>query len=139
MIRASAVVAPLPIWKAADLSEPTPSAEKTALESYVPPAKPSLDASMLRGMTVLIVDDNATNRTILKELAVKWEMKPRSQSTPASVDHRVAITSVIMESLSGLMHATRPMPRRPNPIPRSPGGPTFPHPALRSASLTTGS
>ena len=39
-------------------------------------AKPSLDASMLRGVPVLIVDDNATNRTILKELAMKWEMKP---------------------------------------------------------------
>ncbi len=39
-------------------------------------AKPSLDASMLRGLGVLIVDDNATNRTILKELALKWEMKP---------------------------------------------------------------
>jgi signal transduction histidine kinase/DNA-binding response OmpR family regulator len=39
-------------------------------------AKPSLDASMLRGVAVLIVDDNATNRVILKELAAKWEMKP---------------------------------------------------------------
>ena len=39
-------------------------------------AKPSLDASMLRGIAVLIVDDNATNRMILKELALKWEMKP---------------------------------------------------------------
>src|SRR6201999_1702879 len=39
-------------------------------------AKPSLDASMLRGVAVLIVDDNATNRMILKELALKWEMKP---------------------------------------------------------------
>jgi signal transduction histidine kinase/CheY-like chemotaxis protein len=39
-------------------------------------AKPTLDASMLRGVAVLIVDDNATNRTILKELALKWEMKP---------------------------------------------------------------
>ena len=41
-----------------------------------PAAKPSLDASMLRGLAVLIVDDNATNRMILKELATKWEMKP---------------------------------------------------------------
>jgi signal transduction histidine kinase/CheY-like chemotaxis protein len=38
--------------------------------------KPSLDASMLRGVAVLIVDDNATNRMILKELTLKWEMKP---------------------------------------------------------------
>jgi signal transduction histidine kinase/CheY-like chemotaxis protein len=39
-------------------------------------AKPSLDATMLRGVAVLIVDDNATNRMILRELALKWEMKP---------------------------------------------------------------
>ncbi len=39
-------------------------------------AKPSLDASMLHGLAVLIVDDNATNRMILRELAMKWEMKP---------------------------------------------------------------
>jgi len=39
-------------------------------------AKPSLDASMLRGVAVLIVDDNSTNRTILKELVLRWEMKP---------------------------------------------------------------
>jgi len=38
--------------------------------------KPSMDATMLRGLTVLIVDDNATNRTILKEMALKWEMQP---------------------------------------------------------------
>ena len=31
---------------------------------------------MLRGVAVLIVDDNATNRMILRELALKWEMKP---------------------------------------------------------------
>jgi signal transduction histidine kinase/CheY-like chemotaxis protein len=40
------------------------------------PAKPLLDASMLRGVAMLIVDDNATNRMILRELAMKWEMKP---------------------------------------------------------------
>jgi signal transduction histidine kinase/DNA-binding response OmpR family regulator len=38
--------------------------------------KPSLDASTLRGVAVLIVDDNATNRMILRELTLKWEMKP---------------------------------------------------------------
>jgi signal transduction histidine kinase/CheY-like chemotaxis protein len=47
-----------------------------ALQKGAATTKPSLDASMLRGMTVLIVDDNATNRVILKELALKWEMKP---------------------------------------------------------------
>jgi signal transduction histidine kinase/CheY-like chemotaxis protein len=39
-------------------------------------AKASQDISTLHGLSVLIVDDNATNRTILKELTLKWEMKP---------------------------------------------------------------
>jgi signal transduction histidine kinase/DNA-binding response OmpR family regulator len=47
-----------------------------SLQKGVAAAKPSLDASMLRGLAVLIVDDNATNRMILRELAAKWEMKP---------------------------------------------------------------
>jgi signal transduction histidine kinase/CheY-like chemotaxis protein len=46
-----------------------------ALQKGTAATKPSLDASMLRGLPVLIVDDNETNRTILKELAAKWEMK----------------------------------------------------------------
>ena len=50
--------------------------QKGAATATVMAAKPSMDASMLRGVTVLIVDDNETNRIILKELALKWEMKP---------------------------------------------------------------
>jgi PAS domain S-box-containing protein len=40
------------------------------------PVAPSLAPACLRGMQVLIVDDNATNRHILAELARSWEMVP---------------------------------------------------------------
>ena len=34
------------------------------------------EAGRLRNLPVLVVDDNATNRRILKEMLVQWEMKP---------------------------------------------------------------
>jgi len=36
----------------------------------------SADMASLRGMPVLIVDDNATNRQILEEMLLQWGMKP---------------------------------------------------------------
>ena len=33
-------------------------------------------ATSLRGMRILVVDDNATNRTILEEILTNWEMRP---------------------------------------------------------------
>ncbi len=42
-------------------------------------AKPEpLDIEMLRGLPVLIVDDNFTNRRILEELLQQWHMRPTS-------------------------------------------------------------
>src|SRR6185436_1447746 len=45
------------------------------LQKY-PVANPSSPDVSLKGLTVLVVDDNGTNRKILKEILAKWEMKP---------------------------------------------------------------
>lgn len=42
----------------------------------LPPQKPALSAQALQGMHVLIVDDNATNRSILLEQLLDWGMSP---------------------------------------------------------------
>src|ERR1039457_5851273 len=44
-------------------------------------AAPDKDAQTLRGLKVLIVDDNETNRRILMETLVRWEMKPLAVSS----------------------------------------------------------
>jgi signal transduction histidine kinase/CheY-like chemotaxis protein len=40
------------------------------------PAPPIPNEEALQGMPILIIDDNATNRTILSELTRQWKMKP---------------------------------------------------------------
>jgi signal transduction histidine kinase/CheY-like chemotaxis protein len=40
------------------------------------PAAPPAKAVELRGLRALIVDDNATNRRILREMLYRWEMEP---------------------------------------------------------------
>jgi PAS domain S-box-containing protein len=42
----------------------------------LPAPEPSLDASALESLPVLIVDDNATNRRILHEMLSNWRMQP---------------------------------------------------------------
>jgi signal transduction histidine kinase/CheY-like chemotaxis protein len=46
-----------------------------------------LDESALDGLPVLIVDDNATNRRILRELVTRWGMRPAvAESAPAALE-----------------------------------------------------
>jgi signal transduction histidine kinase/DNA-binding response OmpR family regulator len=57
---------------------------------------PALQLRELRGMRVLVVDDNATNRRILSDLLTHWQMKP------AIADGgRAAIQSMLRASASG--------------------------------------
>jgi signal transduction histidine kinase/DNA-binding response OmpR family regulator len=42
-----------------------------------------IPTEILRGMNVLIVDDNATNRRILREMLVCWEMQPHEAESGA--------------------------------------------------------
>jgi len=47
----------------------------------------SLDCDALRGLSVLVVDDNATNRTLLHEVLRRWEMNPvLAESGPRALD-----------------------------------------------------
>jgi light-regulated signal transduction histidine kinase (bacteriophytochrome)/CheY-like chemotaxis protein len=48
---------------------------------------------MLRGLTVLIVDDNATNRRILQEMALAWQMKPTLAERGAEALTQIALAS----------------------------------------------
>ncbi|RMG94493.1 MAG: response regulator, partial [Chloroflexi bacterium] len=48
-----------------------------------PTVQPDADQHYLTGKKVLIVDDNSTNRTILKKQLCSWQMLPRAASTPA--------------------------------------------------------
>jgi len=54
--------------------------------AFAPPAnrEPAPDASVLRNIPVLIVDDNATNRRILIEELAGWNMRPESVSNGPS-------------------------------------------------------
>jgi signal transduction histidine kinase/CheY-like chemotaxis protein len=45
------------------------------------PAAPFPGGDELQGVTLLIIDDNATNRSILSELAAQWKMSPHACDT----------------------------------------------------------
>jgi CheY-like chemotaxis protein/HPt (histidine-containing phosphotransfer) domain-containing protein len=52
------------------------------------PKPPALDSNILRDMPVLVVDDNDTNRFILREVLSGWKMKPAmAESGPAALKY----------------------------------------------------
>lgn len=46
------------------------------LRKQAEPPRPAVEPKVLQDLPVLIVDDNATNRSILKEMLESWSMKP---------------------------------------------------------------
>jgi PAS domain S-box-containing protein len=73
----------------------------------------------LRGLRVLVVDDNATNRTILEEMLTSWDMQCRSvDSTSAALDalseaaargepYQLVLTDALMPDEDGFTLAKR--------------------------------
>ena len=57
-----------------------------------PRAQPKLSAPNLHDLRVLVVDDNAANRTILEELLVSWRMNP------TAVDSAQAAVAALVEA-----------------------------------------
>jgi two-component system, sensor histidine kinase and response regulator len=47
-----------------------------ALQKAVPAQAPIVEMAMLRNLPVLVADDNPTNRHILQEMLIGWQMKP---------------------------------------------------------------
>jgi CheY-like chemotaxis protein len=80
--------------------------------------QPSQPAT-LRGLRVLVVDDNATNRTILEEMLTSWQMQCRSvDSVKAALDalsdaagrgqpYQLVLTDALMPDEDGFMLARR--------------------------------
>jgi len=87
-------------------------------DADVVPATPAA-VERLRGVRVLVVDDNATNRRILVELARRWEMTPRMaehaaramemarQAVSAGEPYDLVLSDVHMPEMDGFELATR--------------------------------
>jgi len=80
-------------------------------QAVLPPAPPT--AANLRGLRVLVVDDNKTNRMILEEMLASWHMKPSSADSAqaalaelsAAVDanrpYHLVLTDALMPDVDG--------------------------------------
>ncbi len=88
--------------------------------THAPPAAPAAPAPVdLRGLPVLVVDDNATNRTILQELLSRWDMRPTavdgaeaalgalSGAEAAGRPYRLVLLDVQMPGMDGFTLAER--------------------------------
>jgi signal transduction histidine kinase/DNA-binding response OmpR family regulator len=64
-----------------------------AVAAAPPAPHTDVDPARLRGLPVLIVDDNATSRSILTETALQWHMQPQSADGAAAA--RVALQEAV--------------------------------------------
>jgi GAF domain-containing protein/CheY-like chemotaxis protein len=86
-----------------------------AREDAVAPSRPPRVEADLSGRTVLIVDDNATNRRILVAQTARWGMVPRETGSPlqaiewieAGERFEIALFDLLMPDLDGLELADR--------------------------------
>jgi signal transduction histidine kinase/DNA-binding response OmpR family regulator len=81
------------------------------------PRKPPMDLSVLKDLSVLVVDDNATNRRLLRELLVQWGMRPTvledgrqaldamQQACAEGQPYAVVVLDHMMPEMDGLMLA----------------------------------
>ena len=85
-----------------------------------PQARPPIDPEALRGIRVLIVDDNATNRTILHHQVLGWKMRnggavagglealaALDQAVAAGDPYRLVILDMMMPGMDGLTVAKK--------------------------------
>ncbi len=84
----------------------------------LPPSHEHVPASVL-GLTVLVVDDNQTNRLILKEMLSNWEMRPTvvagadealvelRRAADAGEPYQLVLTDVHMPDVDGFQLAQR--------------------------------
>ncbi len=82
----------------------------TALEK---PPEPPVEPARLRGLRVLVVDDNATNRQILQEMLSNWDMSATVacsaaealqallRAQQAGTPYRLVLTDAIMPEIDG--------------------------------------
>ena len=81
--------------------------------------RPQLAPGSLRGMSALIVDDNATNRRILHEVLTNWQMLPQEaesgqaallkmkQAATLGTPFRLVLVDLMMPDMDGFMLAER--------------------------------
>jgi PAS domain S-box-containing protein len=87
------------------------------LATSSPAPRPPLQTGKLDGLSVLIVDDNATNRFILEETVMGWGMRPQTaacgpqalemlrQHKPPDREPLVVLTDIQMPDMDGYMLA----------------------------------
>lgn len=89
------------------------------IQSFAQEVLPPLDVSMLKDVPVLVVDDNATNRRILKQMLLHWGMKATTVESGAlglkamedamnrGEPYSLVLTDAMMPGMDGFEFARR--------------------------------